>query len=317
MYDNGEVNLDPNGPGFVSLAGGTNFTPSPDETAPKTDEFSLTVERQLGTTIAARVTGVYSRTFNLYRTTNLLRPQSAYSTAVTRPDPGPDGRLNTTDDTGRSVTYYEYPAALAGRAFERFTRINDPDAVQRYGGFDAAVSRRMLNNWMFTASFSMTHVNNPLVNGLTPNAFNETEVAAADDPNAEIFAAQKTWEWQARVSGAYRLPWDMTVSANYQNQSGTPWARQVVFTGGVLSSITLRVEPIGTRRLPSINTVDVRVEKALPLGGARKLQLRANVYNITNTNTVTTLGMVSGSAYNLPSAITPPRIVELSLGFTF
>lgn len=114
----------------------------------------------------------------------------------------------------------------------------------------------------------------------------------------------------------------MTVSANLEHRSGLPWARQATFTGGALSSITLRVEPIGTRRLPNLNTLDPRVEKALRLGPGRAV-LRGNVYNVLNASTVTNVTMVSGPTFNRPfgslfdSGILLPRILEFSIGYTF
>ena len=46
-YDPGEVNLDPNGPDFVAISTGTPRIPNPNEKQPYTDEFSVSVERQL------------------------------------------------------------------------------------------------------------------------------------------------------------------------------------------------------------------------------------------------------------------------------
>ena len=67
---------------------------------------------QLGKDFGARITGVGSKLNRPYRNTNLLRPPSTYNIPVTNKDPGPDGLLNTADDTGQSITYYEYPVAL-------------------------------------------------------------------------------------------------------------------------------------------------------------------------------------------------------------
>src|SRR4029450_9711699 len=57
-YDPGEVNLDPNGPDFQGISGVTDAVPNPNEKQPKTDEWSLTFERELGSNWSARATGV-------------------------------------------------------------------------------------------------------------------------------------------------------------------------------------------------------------------------------------------------------------------
>src|SRR5580765_257876 len=128
QYQPGEVDLNPNGVDFLSIAGTNNGVPNPNEKEPKLDEFSLAVERQLGGTFAVRVTGVYSNTKNIYKIANNLRPASVYNIPITNLDPGPDGRLGTSDDTGRSITYYEYPTSLGSAAFSKTMQSNSAAA---------------------------------------------------------------------------------------------------------------------------------------------------------------------------------------------
>jgi hypothetical protein len=91
-----------------------------------------------------------------------------------------------------------------------------------------------------------------------------------------------------------------------------------LFTGvPVLSSITLRTEPIGTRKLPNINTLDLRLEKALRLGDGKRLQMRLNLYNALNANTVTGTTFQAGPLFQRPTSILPPRNVEYSLSYVF
>ncbi len=319
-YDVGEVNWDPNGSDFVSISPSLttiNFKVNPDEVSPKDDEFSLTFEKQLGSTFAVRATGVHSRRSDVFRLTNLLRPPGVYTNPVTRPDPGPDGIVGNTDDPGRTVTYYEYPAALSGRRFEMFTRINDPDATQTYQSFDVSAIRRMADRWMFSFGYSTTLADNPIINGLTPGEFASTAYAAPNDPNSEYLARNHTREWLVHATGAYRLPYEVMVSGGFEGRSGNPYARQVLFTGGVLSSITLRVEDIGTQRLPAVNAFDMRIEKAVKIAARQRVDLRFNLYNVTNINTVRSVTERSGPSFNRPTAIVAPRIAEFSVGYSF
>jgi hypothetical protein len=326
-YDPGEVNWNPNGPDFIGgsgvaaiggLGGGVNQRPNPDEKAPTNDEYSLSLERQVLGTMAVRVTTLYTRTFDVYRLTNLARPYSVWNTPITRADPGPDGVLSTGDDPGSTVTFFVYPDALRGRDFERTMLINDSRATQTYKSLELAFARRMANRWQMSASYSATKTNNPIVDSLNPGEFSLTNRAGADDPNSEIFAANRTWEWLGRISGAYALPAQVMVSANFEHRSGNPWARQVLFTGvPILSSLTLRVEPIGAQRLPNLNVLDMRVEKAFSVGGNRRLRAQVNVYNLMNANTVTGVTVRSGPAFRRPTGILPPRNVELTASYTF
>ena len=176
----------------------------------------------------------------------------------------------------------------------------------------------MVNGWQFSGSYSATKTNNPIVDGLNPTEFGLTNRAGSLDPNAEIFAANRTWEWLGRASGAYMFPWEVMASANFEHRSGQPWARQVLFSGvPVLSSITLRTEPIGTRRMPNITTTDMRLQKSLRLGGNRRLQFLLNVYNVLNANTVTSMMFRAGPQFMRPTAILSPRNIEYSLSYLF
>ena len=53
-----------------------------------------------------------------------------------------------------------------------------------------------------------------------------------------------------------------------------------------IGTLVLRVEPIGSRRMPNTNLLNVRFEKSIPgLAAGHKLALRANIYNTLNSNT--------------------------------
>ena len=110
---------------------------NPNEKQPKTDEFSGTFERELVANTAVRVTGVYVRTVNTYALSEIDR-EGQYTIPITSLDPGPDGRLGTSDDTGRSITYYEYPVALRGNAFQAPWIVNDPASNKDYTSFEVA-----------------------------------------------------------------------------------------------------------------------------------------------------------------------------------
>jgi hypothetical protein len=306
-YDPGEVNLDPNGPDFVSRNGGATRVPNPAEQEPKVDEFSLNLEHELFSNFAVRVTGVYSRESNLRRLVGVGRPYSSYSIPVTNPDPGPDGRLGTADDPGTLMTYYEYPVTLRGAAFETVTPVTDPNLINTYKAFEISASKRSSNNWQMMATFGSTWKNLPLGGDLVPLT-----------RNAEIFAARNTRDWYGKVGGSYRfMRPGLLTSANLTAVNGEPYARTVLFTGGkTITSIVLPVEPIGTRHYPNAYLLDLRVEKALQLG-SHKLSARADLFNALNTNPVISQTVQSGASFENPTAIMPARIAVLGVTYTF
>ena len=324
LFEPGEVNLDQNGPDFVSqrllfgsdaLSGGV---PNPNQQEEMNDEFSLGVERELMPNVAVRVTGIYSRDRNTYRVQNNRRPYEVFNIPITNADPGPDGQRGTADDPGTSVTYYDYPAALAAPAFQEPMLINDPRADANFKTLEVAATKRLANRWQFMASYSATKSDIPNV----PNTVSYTGELGGGystfDPNAEIFATQDTWEWLGRASGAYSFPADVLVSANFEHRSGIPQARTVSFTGGrQIPSITLRVEPTGSLRLPHLNLLDLSIQKGFRLRQGHRVALRLNVYNVLNINSVITQVVQSGRSFLRPTAIVPPRIAEVDVSYRF
>jgi hypothetical protein len=81
--------------------------------------------------------------------------------------------------------------------------------------------------------------------------------------------------------------------------------------------MTVRVEPIGSIRLPDINLLDMRAQKDVRIVGGQKLSLRLNVYNVLNINTVTGQTVLSGASFGRPTAIVAPRLMELSASYSF
>ncbi len=313
-YEPGEVDLNPNGPDFVRVQGIALAVPNLDEQLPLSDQLSLSLDQELFANIGVRVLGVYVRNTKYQRQRNPLRPPEVYSIPVTRPDPGLDGRVGTADDPGVSITYYEYPAELSGVRFERSTLINSNDD-EVYKSVEVAGFKRLSNRWQFSAAYSATKKDIPVV-GRIP----------ADNPNVGIFGADRTWERTGKLSGAYIFPREVLVSANFEHRSGDPFARQVLFTGGrTIPSIVLNVEPIGARTLPSINLLDARVQKTIGLPRGQKLVGRVNVYNVMNASTLASTGTAaafpvnvrSGSTFLRPLAILPPRIVEFGVTYSF
>jgi len=93
LYDPGEVNTDPNGPDFLSTNAPINGISNPAEKRPGSDQFSLSLEQQVGRSFGVRASWVYIRTFNEARFLDILRPPSAYTIPITNPDPGPDNKV--------------------------------------------------------------------------------------------------------------------------------------------------------------------------------------------------------------------------------
>jgi hypothetical protein len=309
-YDPGEINLDPNGPDFIgSNASGGGVT-NPNEKVPGTDQFALTLERQLGGSLAVRASAVYIRTFNEPRLANVLRPYESYNIPITNPDPGSDGVLRTADDPGTFVTYFDFPAALAGLSNEQFMFINDSRSNETHKAFEFQVVKRISDRWQLLAAYTATK-NDTLV----PHPGN---AASEFNPNVEINTGDHTREWIGRASAAYMARMGLNLSANFEHRSGDPQARTVQFRGGrQIPVLVVNVEPLGSLRLPNMNVLDLRIGKSFALAQGHQVAVRANLYNALNASTVLARSVLSGPTYMRPTRILSPRIVEFGMSYSF
>ena len=144
------------------------------------------------------------------RNLNPLRPYGVYTIPISRLDPGPDGVNNTADDTGQTLTYWDYPAAYRGAAFEGTKLVNDdPKNESTFKTIEFAATRRLSEGWQLLGSYSATKRNIPFVEG------------SALTPNAEINTADNTWTWIGKVSGWYTFPWGILGGASYSIRNGS------------------------------------------------------------------------------------------------
>jgi hypothetical protein len=313
-YDPGEVLLDTNGADFVSQTGTTQGVLNRGEKAPMSDEFSISLERQLFPDFAVRVTGIYSRDTQLAEVINPLIPFGAYTIPVVNKDPGPDGRLGTADDTGQSFTYWEYPTTLRGSAFQANTRINDSQLDASFKSFEIAASKRFSHKWQAMASYSRTRLHAPGAN-------------AGASPNAQINTLNNSTEWSSKASGSYQMKFDILASVNYEIRSGTPLQRTVLFSGGTtIPTIVVPVEPIGSRYYDNLHLLDGRIRKDFHLVSNQKAGIGIDVFNLLNKNTVTSVTTRSGATYGVVTTAAgntttlpflPGRNIQFTVNYSF
>jgi outer membrane receptor protein involved in Fe transport len=303
-YDAGEVNLNLNGPDFISTAGAATTPLNPDLAQPRTTEWSVSFEREVSTDFSLRATYVDKTLYRQIADLNVLRPYQVYNIPITRQDPGPDGALGSPDDGGM-VTFYDYDPAYRGVAFVSNMPSNAANGRDdSYRTIEVTAVKRRSSNFDVMASI-----------GTTKNRRHLTTHAAS--PNDEIFPLDTTWDWQAKVTASYEAPYSIQISGYYQGLSGLAQQRTYIFRNvPQLGTATIRMEPFGATRLPSLHTVNLRVGKRMSLQKYR-LQVQADLYNLMNTNTVTGLTVASGPAYGQVTSFMPPRVLQFGATLSF
>jgi hypothetical protein len=98
----------------------------------------------------------------------------------------------------------------------------------------------------------------------------------------------------------YQLPYDISASANFNAHSNFPFNPYIVgpTRANGLGTAGMLVQGANTERFPVVKTLDLNFDKAIRLGGARRITLNAAIFNVFNANT--TLGLANSSTGAVP-----------------
>jgi hypothetical protein len=277
-------------------------------------QATASLEREFRGSMSVRALYVYMTEQRIQSIVNVLRPYDAYSVQVVRKDPGPDGLYSTADDGG-AVTLWDYTSAYRGAAFVRNEYANaDHVHTDRYNSIEMTVIKRPSSaRWFFTTAFLATKNQRHLI----PNV---------QSPNDEVFDVDQTWDWNYRLSGAYRLPYDVTVSSLFTLNSGKAGQRTFLFRqtdplGGAplanTGNLTQRLEPFGASRGPMLQNWNLKIGKEFKVSATRKAAVDLDVMNVLNSNPAWNTSYVSGPTYGQITSVQPPRIARIGLTFQF
>lgn len=311
-YDPGEVDLSLTGRDFVSTGSPTFALLNPDLKLAKVREFTSSIEHELSQGMSVR--GLYLRRIDGNRTgsVSLLRPYEIYNRPLSRQDPGPDGTLGTADDGGM-VTIYDYDARYRPATFTLNQTQNAPSSVPNnyVQSMEAAFTKRQGARWLGTVSFSANNIRS---------------YTWIQNPNQEPFSTSNTWTWNSKINGYVNLPYDISAGAIVEIFSGPQGRRTYIFRaadplGGPalqgLTTITLNMEPAGSRKEPAYALVNARVSKAFRFKGIHQLRLSFDALNLLNTNAVLGVSYASGPTFGDVTDAVPPRNLKVGLAYSF
>jgi hypothetical protein len=164
---------------------------------------------------------------------------------------------------------------------------------------------------------------------------NLPEAAAATSVNSDRFCSTKSpFLTQVKLLGAYTLPYDVQLSGTFQTSPGPEITAGGTFSNAQIApslgrnptaanpSVSL-IEP-KTQYGERVYQVDFRFAKRFNVNRTR-LQITADLFNALNGNAVlvqsnnygATTGAQTGSAWLLPQAILPARIVKFGVQVNF
>jgi hypothetical protein len=126
----------------------------------------------------------------------------------------------------------------------------------------------------------------------------------------------------ARLSGSYLFPYGIQVSSVVRYEDGRPLYRSLTITetvdGTALNQgpVFIVTDPYGYNRLPRVFLLDARIQKNFDFGRYGQFEITADLFNVTNVNTVIER-FNNGLNYDVPTNIIAPRAFRVGLRYRF
>ncbi|MSO57312.1 MAG: TonB-dependent receptor [Acidobacteria bacterium] len=265
---------------------------------PNANEYAVEVQRQLPGNVVFTVGYVRREKRNQLGSRNLAVPTSSYIplTVVER-------------NSGQTVTVYNQNQALRGRLDTVWD--NDVEMDSTYNGGDITLNKRLSNRWMMTGGISVG------------KNVGYVGIADLNNPNSRDFSRGiegNDVPFSFRMSGLYELPYGVSVSGSFQNQSGFPELTTVSVSSNTVAltqtTQVITVSPRGATRYPDLNQFDVSIRKAIRFG-TKVFQPRLDLYNLTNAANIRTWITQLGPTYHRPSAIQRGLLIKAGMHVDF
>jgi hypothetical protein len=325
-------------------------------TSPYTDQFNISIQRQLGSDLAIELSYIYKRTkdFLVLSPYNLStgeyfewegRPYTTwdgYDTtvwSVVVEDFNGDGVINGTDAGWSSSN------STRGWRAHNLKNWNGEDVARTYNGLQLVLTKRFSNRWQgnFALNYMKTdgffprpvdqnwYIDGPLTMdtpfGSTPNHFQ----------NNLSGPALMTPEWMAKLAGSYTIPIIETdFGYRIRYDSGRPifaidsnlgpfyasWMGEDGYDPSTQlvdsgwHNMMVAQDPDDPNWMPSTTIVDLNLRKRFGIGGGMGITASLDALNVFNENAANAVGY-TGSDYGQVNSIVRPRIYRLGLKFDF
>ena len=212
-----------------------------------------------------------------------------------------------------------------------------------YNGVDLIFRKRMSNNFMLNSSLTLQRQKQQVGggDGFLGAVIGDGFVGriVEPDPTQVVLYDGKPYsyvsggsgksgvypyaEWTFRMSGVYQFPAEISVGAFARYQQGYPYVligqlddeSFAAFDGSVR---TILLEPVGDRRYDNTFTLDLNVQKVLNLGNAGRITLAADLFNVTNNNSVVQRNrLIDSGTFNAIQENISPRALRFGVRYSF
>jgi hypothetical protein len=303
------------------LTSNENLSISSSYTAPRTDQFILSVERELTPRMGLQVAYVrkWGRNYPAWRDT-----VGTYVPEQIIDNKGPDA-------TGNTINIFRLTSDPGARKYElgnsdnEFTNIN---------AFTANLSKRM-TWWMGNLSATYLRSTGALLRGRTDSSIQQRGAfefsKSGRDPNDYVNLDGRLLGdvgMQFKAQGVVRLPWGFQASASFDSRQNAHRVRTRSLPESVTGQLgtTILLQPRGDfGRLPDVKILDARLQKDFSLGRGARVSLFVDALNLNNENAAQSVKSVSVTSPNyqfpgggpVPPGFITPRKFMLSAKFHF
>jgi carboxypeptidase family protein/TonB-dependent receptor-like protein len=190
-----------------------------------------------------------------------------------------------------------------------FYYTNRGDYNQTYSGFDVTLTKRLSNKWMARASFSWG-INKQSVgaNGCpgdpnngpiykAPYGFVEspTQTTCRDGDyvsqqsagSGSHYSVFLNSNYTYNLNAMYQLPLDFNIAASFFGRQGYPVNYYINTTApGDGQTRAIPVVPVNDVRYPTLNELDLRLEKVIPFAQTASVTVALDCFNALNASTI-------------------------------
>jgi outer membrane receptor protein involved in Fe transport len=284
---------------------------------PMLDEAGAWIERSLRGGVALRTGAIWRLERFPFARQNVNQPFGAFTVPVSIRDRGPDGRAGTADD-GPILTAYDLNPDYLGQPQVNEVR-NVAGSSSQYFTLEIAATRHTRGRWTLGAGFAQTwngdHASGYSGQSLRNNAY---PLTPNDLLNAGAGGRHEFSTWTAKVHGTFEAPWQLRITPVLRHQSGQPFGRTQTTDPGQLGygTVTLLMEPVGTRHLDHVTVADLRIARPVRVKG-QSVSAFVDVFNCLNVNAEQNAIWSAGASFRRPLSIVPPRIARLGLNLNW
>ena len=291
---------------------------SPDIRVPFVDEFSFSVEQQIGNDLGVRASFVHKRQNGGFTASPQNIAQYTPNLTNAKTVECPAEACGTVGLAGTTITVNDLPDG-AEKSSNLFANWPDAESAYRWTTVSMGVNRRFRNNFFWNAyvDYQWRHeARRP--DSISTSPLTTDPIAVGYTPQfGFIPLLQDTNNWQFKSAGRYVMPYDIGTAATLRVVSGFPWAPRLSIDVGNVGTKRIFLDDLNSRRSNTVSILDLRVDKSFDLGARANIILIVDFFNALNNASETNFNMNAGSAFEEPIEWIQGRTIGLSARLTF